>query len=242
MGRSAYEGATAPRFHWLVNAQEERGDAEELLGLEPDLIILCAGAIETRLGEQGLPLLSALEELTRINYLFPAQVVLIAAERAQKKPLTIAAIGSIADGSPSCFGPLYHASKSALHHFYTAVAPIAEHADPRLRVRLYRPGVILGPLSWAPVNRLNEKGYRVRAKRCQGAPEPSAVALKIIRWLEGSATIGSDREPLSFLFLKMFFGLAPGLYARMQKWAWRKASRWGRLSSAVAEPALATRQ
>jgi NAD(P)-dependent dehydrogenase (short-subunit alcohol dehydrogenase family) len=210
----------------IVNEQKSAEDANQLLDLRADLIILCAGAIETKIGDQGLPLLESLEDLTTINYLFPARLMLLATERPEGYPLTICAIGSIADGSPSCFGPLYHASKAALHHFCAAVAPIALAARGQLRLRLYRPGVILGPLSWAPVNRLNEKAYRVRARRCQSAPPADRVAQRILSWLEGPETIGSDREPLSFLALKLFYSLAPGLYAKLQNLAWKRASRW----------------
>ena len=212
----------------VKNAQTSRADAEALLALDADLIVLCAGAIETEIGPEGLPLLKSLEDLNKINYEFPASLALLAAEKKLSRPLTLCAIGSIADGSPSCFGPLYHASKAALHFFVSSVAPIIAKSNPQLTLRLYRPGVIYGPLSWAPVNRLNQKAYAIRARRCQGAPKARQVALRIVRWLEGTQTVGSDREPLSFLLLKLAFALAPSLYAKLQNLAWLRASRWGR--------------
>lgn len=114
------------------------------------MVILCAGQIESEIGEMGLPLAEQTESIHRINAVFPSLVAIAAAETPHEKPLDVMAIGSIADGSPSSFGPVYHASKIALHYFYTGVGPIAHHANPRLRLRLHRPGAIQGPLSSAP--------------------------------------------------------------------------------------------
>jgi NAD(P)-dependent dehydrogenase (short-subunit alcohol dehydrogenase family) len=217
----------APSFdRLLVNAQAEVRDARRILSTAADLYILCAGAIETNLGPRGEPLQEALRDLTRINYLFPAAFALEASEKAWGHPVDVVLIGSIADGSPSAFGPLYHASKVALHHFVSGAAPILRGANPRLRVRLYRPGVIKGPLSWAPVNRLAPRGRKIRARRCESAPPPERVAAEIARWIEKGGTVGSSKEPLSFHILKHLFALAPGAYARLQAWAWNKAGRW----------------
>jgi NAD(P)-dependent dehydrogenase (short-subunit alcohol dehydrogenase family) len=210
----------------VVNAQRSRADAEALLAPAPDLVVLCAGAIEDEVGATGLPLAETTRALYEINAIFPSLVALAAAERdpVQARPLDVVAIGSIADGMPSAFGPVYHASKIALHYFYQGVAPIA--AASRVRLRVYRPGVIRGPLAWAPLLRLNERGRRLRARRCDGAPEAAEVARRIVRWIDGGAWIGGDREPLSFRALKLLFAIAPNLYARVQHLGWRKGSRF----------------
>jgi NAD(P)-dependent dehydrogenase (short-subunit alcohol dehydrogenase family) len=211
----------------VANAQTSEADAAALVALDADALILCAGAIETELGAAGLPLASATRAIYEINAVFPSFVALAAAspERAGPRPLDVVAIGSIADGMPSAFGPVYHASKVALHYFFQGVAPIARQANPRVRLRLYRPGVIRGPLSWAPLLRLNERGRRLRARRCERAPEADVVAARIARWIDGDQWIGSYDEPLSFRALKLLFALAPGLYARLQHAGWRAGSR-----------------
>lgn len=227
IGVSRRKITKSPSFDRLfVNAQVELRDARRILSTGADLFILCAGAIETNLGPRGEPLQEALSELTRINYLFPAGFALEAAKRAWGHPVDVVLIGSIADGSPSAFGPLYHASKVALHHFVSGAAPILRGANPRLRVRLYRPGVIKGPLSWAPVNRLASRGRKIRARRCESAPPPGKVAGEIARWIDRGGTVGSGAEPLSFRFLKQLHALAPDAYARLQALAWDKAGRW----------------
>jgi NAD(P)-dependent dehydrogenase (short-subunit alcohol dehydrogenase family) len=209
-----------------TNAQHDEADALALLEGEPDVVILNAGQIEDEIGEGGLPLESRLDSITRINYLFPAFVCLAAARSRPQRRLDVVGIGSIADGSPSPFGPVYHASKIALHHFVTSVAPIAEGVSPRVRLRLFRPGVIKGPLSWAPVNRLNERGRRLRARRCEGAPPADTVAERIARWIDGDAWVGTMDEPISFKLLKWTFALAPGRFQRLQAMAWRRANRF----------------
>lgn len=221
------------------SAQETLDDARALFESDPDVVILNAGRIETEVGEAGRPLAGATEAIHRLNAVFPALVALAAAERTRSRRLDVVAIGSIADGSPSCFGPVYHASKAALHHFVVGTAPILHAADPHLRVRLYRPGVIRGPLSWAPVLRLNDRGRRIRARRCEGAPPADRVATRIADWIEGDAWVGSDPEPLSFRALGLLFGLAPNTYARLQHAAWRRGSRFGPEAPAV--PALPER-
>ncbi len=206
------------------NAQRDLADARELLALEPDLVILCAGQIETEVGERGLPLPGQTVDIYTANAVFPSLVALAAAETPGGRAREVVAIGSIADGMPSSFGPVYHASKIALHYFYTAVAPIAA---PRVRLRLYRPGVIRGPLAWAPLVRLNERGRRVRERRCARAPEPTEVARHVARWIERGGAIGTFDEPPSFRLLKLLFALAPSLYARLQRAGWRAGSRFG---------------
>jgi NAD(P)-dependent dehydrogenase (short-subunit alcohol dehydrogenase family) len=210
----------------LTSPQRDAEAARALLRRRPDLLILNAGQIEKKVGLGGLPLVESFESLNRINYVFPSLVALIATEEVRDHDLQIVAIGSIADGSPSPFGPVYHSSKIALHYFFSSVAPIVAHANPRVRLRLFRPGVIKGPLSWAPVNRLNERGRRIRAKRCEGAPEADVVAARIIRWIERGGGIGTNDEPPSFKLLKYAFALSPGLYCRLQAWAWRRGSRF----------------
>jgi len=210
----------------ITNAQESTADAAELLSCLPDLVYLNAGAIEERIGDMGEPLSDVTESITTINYTFPAVFALEAARTAEK-PVDMIAIGSIADGSPSAFGPVYHASKAALHFFVQGTSPILKCANPNIKLRLYRPGAIFGPLSWAPVNRLNENGYKVRARRCNRAPTGDTVAKHIETFRNSSKWIASYDEPLSFRCLKLFYALAPNLYCRMQHWAWLRASKYG---------------
>jgi len=127
---------------------------------------------------------------------------------------------------PSSFGPVYHASKIALHHFFTGVGPIAERANPQVRLRLYRPGAIRGPLAWAPAIRLNERGIALRRRRCERAPEAPRVARAIADWVERGGAVGTWGEPLSFRALKLLFALAPDAYFRLQRLGWRKGSRF----------------
>lgn len=209
-----------------VNKQESIEDARTLFSYEPDLIILCSGQIETEIGKKGLPLQEQFDSITRINYVFPASVGLQASYLKPKKPLDVVAIGSIADGSPSCFGPVYHASKIALHYFVSGVGPITYHANPKVRLRLYRPGAIKGPLAWAPVNRLNERGYKIRAKRVNGAPEGDEVARKVAKWIEKEAWVGTYEEPFSFKIFKYIFALAPNFFYKLQSFGWRKGSKF----------------
>jgi NAD(P)-dependent dehydrogenase (short-subunit alcohol dehydrogenase family) len=208
------------------NEQRNEDDARALLAQHPDLVILCAGAIEEAIGPTGLPLPDATRALYEINAVFPSLVALVAAEQepAPARSLDVVAIGSIADGMPSAFGPVYHASKIAMHYFFQGVAPIAARSGVRLRV--YRPGVIRGPLAWAPAIRLNERGRRIRARRCDRAPSAEAVAVRVLRWIDGDAWVGSHDEPLSFRALRLLFAVAPNLYARLQHVGWRKGSRF----------------
>jgi NAD(P)-dependent dehydrogenase (short-subunit alcohol dehydrogenase family) len=209
----------------VPNAQKSTDDAKALLEIDPDLVYLNAGAIEKEIGAMGEPLSDVTQSITAINYTFPAVFALEAANCATR-PLDIIAIGSIADGSPSAFGPVYHASKVALHYFIQGTGPILGHANPHIKLRLYRPGAIHGPLSWAPVNRLNEKGHKVRAKRCNSAPSGDKVALHIEKFQKSNKWITNYDEPLSFRFLKLFYALAPNAYCRMQHWVWRRASKF----------------
>ncbi len=210
----------------IANAQRSREDARKLLDLDADLILLSAGQIEEEVGRAGLPLPEVADSIHTINAQFPQWVALEAAEREWDHPVDIVAIGSIADGSPSVFGPVYHASKASLHQFVTGTGPIIHSANPNVRLRLYRPGVIQGPLSWSPTVRLNERGRRIRARRCEAAPRAEAVAARVVQFVDRDRWVGSDREPLSFRFLKLFFGLAPELYYRLQIQAWKRGSKF----------------
>jgi NAD(P)-dependent dehydrogenase (short-subunit alcohol dehydrogenase family) len=217
--------------HVVTSAQNTIADAVALLEIDPDLIYLNAGAIEKEIGVMGEPLSELTESITTINYTFPAVFALEAA-KAAAKPMDIIAIGSIADGSPSAFGPVYHASKVALHFFIQGTSPILGYANPNIRLRLYRPGAIHGPLSWAPVNRLNDKGRSVRAKRCNNAPPAEKVALHIEKFQQSDKWVTNYDEPISFKLLKFFYALAPNQYLRMQHWAWRRASKFKRPEAA----------
>jgi NAD(P)-dependent dehydrogenase (short-subunit alcohol dehydrogenase family) len=213
--------------HVVTNNQAGIDDARALLEIDPDLVFLNAGAIEKEIGEMGEPLSEVTQSITTINYTFPAIFALEAAKTA-RKPLDIIGIGSIADGSPSAFGPVYHASKVALHYFVQGTGPILGYANPNIRLRLYRPGAIHGPLSWAPVNRLNEKGHKIRAKRCDSAPSAEKVARHVEKFQRSNKWVTHYDEPISFKFLKFFYALAPNLYCRMQHWVWRRASKFQR--------------
>ena len=211
----------------VTSDQTSIDDALVQLEIDPDLVFLNAGAIEKEIGEMGEPLSEVTQSITTINYTFPAVFALEAAQKA-KKPMDIIGIGSIADGSPSAFGPVYHASKVALHYFIQGTSPILGHSNPHIRLRLYRPGAIHGPLSWAPKNRLNEKGRKLRARRCESAPPAEKVARHVEKFQKSNKWIATYDEPLSFKFLKFFYALAPNLYCRMQHWAWRRASKYRR--------------
>jgi NAD(P)-dependent dehydrogenase (short-subunit alcohol dehydrogenase family) len=217
----------------VTNRQTTIDDARTLLEIDPDLVYLNAGAIEKEIGDMGEPLAEVTQSITTINYTFPAVFALEAAQTAGK-PLDIIAIGSIADGSPSAFGPVYHASKVALHYFVQGTSPILGYANPHIKLRLYRPGAIHGPLSWAPVNRLNAKGHKVRAKRCESAPPADKVARHIDKFQQSRKWVANYDEPISFKLLKFFYALAPNQYCRMQHWAWRRASKFKRPKAASA--------
>ncbi|NJL82193.1 MAG: SDR family oxidoreductase [Chloroflexaceae bacterium] len=212
----------------LVSPQQTQEDAAKLFSYDPDVAILNAGQIESAVGEQGLPLLELVESMNRINYTWPAIVALEAAKLKRDRPLDVVAIGSIADGSPSCFGPVYHSGKIALHYYWSGVGPIVYYAsDKMIRLRLYRPGVIAGPLAWAPVNRLNEKAYQIRANRVNGAPAGEQVAEKIAQWIETSPQwVGTYDEPLSFKLFKYLFALFPNQFYRLQLLGWPKGSKF----------------
>lgn len=212
----------------VANAQHGLADARALLAEDPDVVILNAAQIETAVGDGGLPLPDQTAEIYRINAVFPSLFALAAAETRHERRLDVVAIGSIADGMPSSFGPVYHASKIALHHFFTGTAPIVRERDPQLRLRLYRPGAIRGPLSWAPALRLGERGLAWRRRRCERAPESARVAAAIARWIETDGVVGTWGEPLSFRALKLLFALAPDAYARLQHVGWRRGSRFSR--------------
>lgn len=224
--------ATHPACTQVVtNDQAGISDALSLLTFDPDLVFLNAGAIEKEIGRMGEPLAETTQSITTINYTFPA-VFALEATKAATKPMDIIAIGSIADGSPSAFGPVYHASKVALHYFIQGTSPILGLSNPNIKLRLYRPGAIHGPLSWAPVNRLNEKGHNMRAKRCNSAPTADKVALHIEKFQKSNRWVTNYDEPISFKLLKFFYALAPNQYCRMQHWAWRRASKFKRPKAA----------
>lgn len=210
----------------LVSQQVSDEDAEFLFLRKPDLIILNAGQIETEVAEGGLPLSKQLASLNSVNYEFPAKVTLVAAKLPRTQKVDIVAIGSIADGSPSCFGPVYHASKMAMNYWISSVGPMIEAIRPNIRVKLYRPGVIAGPMSWAPVLRLNDRGYKIRAARCEGAPHADTVASRIIRFIDSKNRIGSDRSPISFHFLRLLYWAAPNIFFYLQSLSWKKVSKF----------------
>ncbi len=223
---SAEGGATCTRI--VANAQHDSADAQKLLAEDPDVAILNAAQIETAVGDGGLPLPEQTSDIYRINAVFPSLFALAAAEKRRERRLDVVAIGSIADAMPSSFGPVYHASKIALHYFFTGTAPIAYARDPLLRLRLYRPGAIQGPLSWAPALRLNERGIALRRRRCERAPDAQRVARAIARWIEGDGWVGTWGEPLSFRALELLFAVAPDVYSRVQRLGWRKGNRFSR--------------
>ncbi|EGJ32279.1 MULTISPECIES: hypothetical protein [Moorena] len=99
-----------------MSQQQTLEDAQRWLEYDPDVIILNAGQIETEVGDGGVPLVEIVESMNRVNYSWPALVALEAAKLKRERPLDVVAIGSIADGSPSCFGPVYHSGKIALHY------------------------------------------------------------------------------------------------------------------------------
>ncbi len=244
VGVSHRETAPPEGCHRLVrSAQATVEDAERLLDLDPDVLILNAARIETAVGPAGTPLADATREIFALNAVFPALVVAAAGARGATRRLDLVAIGSIADGSPSCFGPAYHASKTALHSFVTGAGPIVHAAHPLLRVRLYRPGVVRGPLSRAPLIRLNAQGAAIRERRCRRAPEAQVVAERIARWIEGDAWVGSDRAPLSFRALQALHAIAPDLSYRLQRIGWQRGSRFAprERSEAPGEAAAAGR-
>lgn len=209
-----------------TNNQETAEDARALLAYDPDLILLNAGQIETEVGPMGVPRVDMTESITRINYMFPAVLSLEASKLERNRLLDIVAIGSIADGSPSCFGPVYHASKIALHYFVSGVGPIVNAANRNVRLRLYRPGAVKGPLAWAPVNRLNDKGYNIRKKRVDGAPEGHVVARTIAQFVDGNQWVGTYDEPFTFKIFKWWFALAPNMFYRLQVLGWSKGSKY----------------
>ncbi|MBT3232309.1 MAG: SDR family oxidoreductase [Calditrichaeota bacterium] len=211
---------------YFRNSQKSSEDAQKLLLHNPDLIILNAGQIETEIGEKGEPIIDQFESITNINYTFPAIFCMTANKHELKNNLDIVAIGSIADGSPSSFGPVYHASKIALHYFFSGAGPIIRNSNPKIRMRLYRPGAIKGPLAWAPVNRLNQRGYNLRKKRVDGAPVADKVAIHIARFIKRKALIGTYDEPFSFRLLKLLFAVFPNAYYKLQMLGWKKGSKF----------------
>lgn len=211
----------------VTSKQETLEDVRALLDRDPDLILMNAGQIETEVGDDGMPLIEQMLQMNKVNYEFPAMLAIEATSRKDlDHDLDIVMVGSIADGQPSCFGPVYHSTKIAIHYFVTGVGPIANHANPRVRIRLYRPGVIFGPLSWSPTIRLNEKATKVRARRCEAAPRPEVIAKRVAKFVDSKRWVRGDREPLSFQFLKFFHGLLPNTYYKLQRLAWRKASKY----------------
>ncbi|ERT06815.1 short chain dehydrogenase family protein [Lyngbya aestuarii BL J] len=211
-----------------VSPQETLEDAQKLFSYNPDVVILNAGQIETEVGEGGVPLVELVESMNRVNYTWPAIVAVEAAKQKRDQLLDVIAIGSIADGSPSCFGPVYHSGKIALHYYWSGVGPIVYYAsDKMIRLRFYRPGVIAGPLAWAPVNRLNEKAYKIRENRVNSAPSADHVAGKIVNWIENSKQwVGTYEEPFSFKIFKYLFALFPNQFYRLQLLGWPRGSKF----------------
>ncbi|MGE3802887.1 MAG: SDR family NAD(P)-dependent oxidoreductase, partial [Candidatus Kapaibacterium sp.] len=216
--REDVEGKGESYSELHVSGQESVENARELLDLNADLLILNAGQIETEIGEKGLPLTEMVESMNRVNYTWPAVVATEAGNRKWANSFEIIAIGSIADGAPSPFGPVYHAGKIAIHYFWLGVGPIVYYAtEGKVKMRLYRPGAIKGPLAWAPINRLNEKGYKIRKKRVDGAPEANRVAGDIIKWIEkGKGWVGTWDEPISFKIFKYLHAFFPNLSYKVQ--------------------------
>ncbi len=210
----------------LANGQESLGDAHALLDEAPTRIVLNAGQIEREVGPGGTPLIDQCEDILRINTLFPMRCMTAALARPPKGPLDLVVVGSIADGAPSPFGPIYHASKVATHYLFSGVAPIAADAAPGLRLRVYRPGAIRGPLAWAPTLRLDERGTRIRARRCERAPAAETVAAHFARWADGDDPVGTYDEPVSFRLLKLLFAVSPGLHQRVQRFGWSRVNRY----------------
>ncbi|WP_287265489.1 hypothetical protein [Moorena sp. SIO3A2] len=63
-------------------------------------------------------------------------------------------------------------------------------------------------MAWAPVNRLNEKGYKIRANRVNYAPPAEKVANTIASWIEKNQEwVGTYDEPFSFKIFKCLDGL-----------------------------------
>lgn len=226
VSRKEFEGDAFSELH--VSPQESIEDARELLAYDPDLIILNAGQIETEIGPQGQPLTDMVESMNRVNYTWPAVLATEASHRSWSRPVDIIAIGSIADGAPSPFGPVYHSGKIALNYFWLGVGPIAYYASgEKVRLRLYRPGAIKGPLAWAPINRLNEKGYKIRKKRVDGAPEADRVAADIAKWIDtGKGWVGTWDEPFTFRIFKHLHSFFPNLSYKAQMLGWRKGSKF----------------
>jgi len=224
--KDTLEGNFFSEYH--KNSQTTEDDAKEILSYDPDIVILNSGQIETEIGKRGEPKIDQFDSITSINYSFPAKFCLVSSKKGIKHQLDIIAIGSIADGSPSSFGPVYHASKIALHYFFTGVGPIIGNTNPNIRMRLYRPGAIKGPLAWAPVNRLNQKGYILRKKRVDSAPNAERVAKHIAKFIESKAWIGTYDEPFSFRALKLIFTLFPNAYYKLQLLGWKKGSKFNK--------------
>ncbi|MGK7922128.1 MAG: NAD-dependent epimerase/dehydratase family protein [Trichodesmium sp.] len=211
-----------------VSPQQTIEDARKLFEYDPDVVILNAGQIETEVGEGGIPVVELVESMNRVNYSWPAVVATEVAKLSRSRRLDVIAIGSIADGSPSCFGPVYHSGKIALHYFWSGVGPIVYHSSQNMiRLRLYRPGAISGDFAWAPVNRLNDKAYKIRANRVNSAPSGDKVAEKIVNWIENSKEwVGTYDEPLGFKIFKYLFALFPNFFYRLQLYGWPKGSKF----------------
>lgn len=231
VGVSRSDTFQAPWMEQLIcSPQETVQDVDQLLDLDPDVIILNAGQIEREIGEKGEPMADHVNSINKVNYQWPCDVAMRAMQRRWTHPVDIIAIGSIADCCPSSFGPVYHSSKIALHYFWTGVGPIFYYgSEEKIRLRLYRPGAIMSDLAWAPVNRLipEGKGHQMRKKRVAGAPTGEQVATHFYSWYQKpDAWVGGWGEPFSFKALRSIFGSFPNLFYKMQRYAWRKQSRF----------------
>ena len=96
-----------------------------------------------------------------------------------------------------------------------------------IRLRLYRPGVIAGKFAWGPINRLNDKAYKIRENRVNSAPPADKVAETIVNWIENSQEwVGTYDEPFSFKIFKYLFALFPNFFYRLQLYGWPKGSKF----------------
>jgi hypothetical protein len=76
------------------------------------------------------------------------------------------------------------------------------------------------------VNRLNRKGYIIRAKRGNGAPHADVVADRFVRWIDSYKWVGTYEEPFSFKIFKWLFALALNAFYRLQRLGWLKGSKF----------------
>ena len=228
VGVSRDDSVAISGCHRVVHSlQRTAEDAAALIALEADLTILCAGQTDVGFHPGGVPDAAETESIYRINALFPALVAIAAATATRARALDVVAIGTVADGAPSAFAPAYHASKVALRYFYAALAPIARGVSPALRLRVYRPGVIAGPMSEAALPRLSPRGARIRRARCARAPSPEVVAAALAAFVDSRRLVGTFAEPLTLRTARWLWSHLPAVHARLHALAWRSGSRFG---------------